>query len=55
LLGRDLTSNSGCTGPGRTLAEVSKAWQPYRTWADVHMPALREHRTSEITGEITGR
>jgi DNA-3-methyladenine glycosylase II len=32
-------------GPGRTLAEVSQAWRPYRTWASVHLRALREqHR-----------
>ena len=37
-------------GPGRTLAEVSEAWRPYRTWAAVHLRALREHRTGEIAG-----
>ena len=37
-------------GPGHTLAEVSQAWRPYRTWAAVHLRALREHRTSEIAG-----
>jgi DNA-3-methyladenine glycosylase II len=37
-------------GPGRTLAEVSEAWRPYRTWAAVHLRALREHRTGEIGG-----
>ena len=37
-------------GPGRTLAEVSDAWRPYRTWAAVHLRALREQRTGEITG-----
>jgi DNA-3-methyladenine glycosylase II len=35
-------------GPGLTLAEVSEAWRPYRTWAAVHLRALREQRTSEI-------
>jgi len=35
-------------GPGRTLAEVSQAWRPYRTWAAVHLRALREQRTGEI-------
>jgi DNA-3-methyladenine glycosylase II len=29
-------------GPGRTLAEVSEGWRPYRTWAAVHLRALRE-------------
>ena len=37
-------------GPGRTLAEVSEAWRPYRTWAAVHLRALREQRTGEIAG-----
>lgn len=36
--------------PGRTLAEVSQAWRPYRTWAAVHLRALRELRTGEIAG-----
>ena len=36
--------------PGRTLAEVSQAWRPYRTWAAVHLRALREQRISEIAG-----
>lgn len=29
-------------GPGRTLHEVSAAWRPFRTWAAVHLRALRE-------------
>jgi len=37
-------------GPDRTLAEVSQAWRPYRTWAAVHLRALREQRTHEIGG-----
>ena len=37
-------------GPGRTLAEVSEAWRPYRTGAAVHLRALREQRTGEIAG-----
>ncbi len=37
-------------GPGRSLAEVSQAWRPYRTWAAVHLRALREQRTGEIAG-----
>jgi len=28
-------------GPDRTLAEVSEAWRPYRTWAAVHLRAAR--------------
>jgi DNA-3-methyladenine glycosylase II len=35
-------------GPGRTLAEVSETWRPYRTWAAVHLRALREQRTGKI-------
>jgi len=31
-------------GPGRSLAEVSAAWRPYRTWAAVHLRALGERR-----------
>jgi DNA-3-methyladenine glycosylase II len=37
-------------GPSRTLADVSEAWRPYRTWAAVHLRALREQRTGEIAG-----
>ena len=37
-------------GPGRTLAEVSEVWRPYRTWAAVHLRAPREQRTHEIAG-----
>jgi DNA-3-methyladenine glycosylase II len=37
-------------GPGRTLGEVSPAWRPFRTWAAVHLRALREQRTGEIAG-----
>ena len=38
-------------GPGRSLAEVSEAWRPYRTWAAVHLRALRQQRTGEIAGD----
>src|SRR5262249_31114975 len=41
-------------GPGRTLADVSQAWRPYRTWAAVHLRALREQRTGEIAGRCGG-
>jgi DNA-3-methyladenine glycosylase II len=37
-------------GPGRTLGEVSAGWRPFRTWASVHLRALRERRTHEIGG-----
>lgn len=40
-------------GPGHTLADVSEAWRPYRTWAAVHLRALREQRTGEIAGRST--
>ena len=35
---------------GRTLAEVSPGWRPFRTWAAVHLRTLREQRTNEIGG-----
>jgi DNA-3-methyladenine glycosylase II len=41
-------------GEDRTLAEVSDAWRPYRTWAAVHLRALREQRTHEIAGPKPG-
>ncbi len=37
-------------GSDRSLAEVSEAWRPFRTWAAVHLRTLRERRTHEITG-----
>jgi DNA-3-methyladenine glycosylase II len=37
-------------GVGRSIAEVSEAWRPYRTWAAVHLRALREQRTGEMVG-----
>ncbi|MEZ0366256.1 DNA-3-methyladenine glycosylase [Mycobacterium sp. pUA109] len=37
-------------GPDRTLADVSEAWRPFRTWAAVYLRALREQRTGEIGG-----
>ncbi|HEY2077274.1 MAG TPA: hypothetical protein VGH53_13160, partial [Streptosporangiaceae bacterium] len=37
-------------GVGRSIAEVSEAWRPYRTWAAVHLRALREQRTGEMAG-----
>lgn len=42
-------------GPGHTLAEVSQAWRPYRTWAAVHLRALREQRIGGIAGRLRGR
>ena len=41
-------------GPGRTLGEVSAAWRPFRTWAAVHLRALRERRTHEIDRQSRG-
>ncbi len=35
-------------GLDRSLAEVSEAWRPFRTWAAVHLRTLRERRTHEI-------
>ena len=37
-------------GPGRDLTDVADAWRPFRTWAVVHLRALREQRTHEIAG-----
>jgi DNA-3-methyladenine glycosylase II len=37
-------------GPASTLPQVSEAWRPFRTWAVVHLRALREQRTHEISG-----
>lgn len=37
-------------GPDRELAEVAEAWRPFRSWAAVHLRALRERRTREIEG-----
>ena len=42
-------------GTGRSLAEVSQAWRPYRTWAAVHLRVLREQRTGEIAGRRATR
>jgi DNA-3-methyladenine glycosylase II len=39
---------TGRYGPGHTIAEISQAWRPYRTWAAVHLRALHEQRTGEI-------
>jgi DNA-3-methyladenine glycosylase II len=38
-------------GPDRTLAEVSTAWRPFRTWASVYLRSLRERRTGEFSGQ----
>jgi DNA-3-methyladenine glycosylase II len=35
-------------GSDRTLADISEAWRPFRSWAAVHLRALREQRTHEI-------
>jgi len=35
-------------GADRSLDDIATAWQPYRTWATVHLRALRERRTQEI-------
>ncbi len=37
-------------GTGRTVAQVSEGWHPYRTWAVVNLRALREQQTHEISG-----
>ncbi len=35
-------------GPDRTLADVSIAWWPFRSWAAVHLRTLREQRTQKL-------
>nr|WP_296073447.1 hypothetical protein [uncultured Actinoplanes sp.] len=42
-------------GAGVSLASVSGAWRPFRTWAAVHLRVLRERRTREIGGGGDGR
>jgi DNA-3-methyladenine glycosylase II len=37
-------------GPDADLTEIAEAWRPFRTWACVHLRALREERTGEIGG-----
>lgn len=36
-------------GPDATLSEVSEAWRPFRSWAAVHLRALREGRMHEMS------
>jgi DNA-3-methyladenine glycosylase II len=42
-------------GPDHSLADVSKLWRPFRTWAAVHLRTLREQRTHEIGGRPAPR
>ncbi len=37
-------------GPSHSLEDVAEAWRPFRTWGAVHLRALRERRTQEISG-----
>ncbi|MCD2189960.1 DNA-3-methyladenine glycosylase family protein [Actinomycetospora soli] len=37
-------------GPGADLDRIAEAWRPLRTWAAVHLRALREERTREMAG-----
>lgn len=37
-------------GPGTDLAVIAQEWRPFRSWAVVHLRALREIRTHEIAG-----
>jgi 3-methyladenine DNA glycosylase/8-oxoguanine DNA glycosylase len=43
-------ANDSGTAPAAPWPTVSLAWRPYRTWAAVHLRALREQRTGEISG-----
>ena len=38
-------------GPGVTRDQAAPAWRPYRTWAAVHLRALREARNREMRQE----
>jgi DNA-3-methyladenine glycosylase II len=41
-------------GPERSPADVAEAWRPYRSWAAVHLRALRERpddRPAESSGD----
>ena len=40
-------------GPAHTLAEVATSWRPFRTWASVHLRALRHRRLD--TGTAVAR
>ena len=35
-------------GADASVASITEAWRPYRSWASVHLRALREERTHEI-------
>lgn len=35
-------------GPDREATEVAETWRPFRSWAGIHLRALREYRTREI-------
>jgi len=35
-------------GADASVASITEAWRPYRSWAAVHLRALREERTHEI-------
>jgi DNA-3-methyladenine glycosylase II len=35
-------------GPDSVLEEVAERWRPFRSWAAVHLRALREQRTREM-------
>ncbi len=41
-------------GAGTTVARAAEGWRPFRTWAAVHLRALREERTHEIGGPAAG-
>ena len=36
-------------GPDSVLEEVAERWRPFRSWAAVHLRALREQRTREMS------
>ena len=40
---------TGETLPDSVLEEVAERWRPFRSWAAVHLRALREQRTREMS------
>lgn len=40
-------------GTGKSVEQISETWRPFRTWAAVHLRALREEDTHEIAGTRT--
>lgn len=52
-LGRAVAMAYGLDDPPTTveLQEISEKWRPYRTWVALHLRAMLEEETGEITGK----